>query len=391
MKVLSGNSAIAEAVKQVHPDVVVGYPITPSTSILENIASFIAAGQMDTELINAESDHSVVSACIGAAAAGGRVFNATASQGLALMHEILFIASSFRLPIVTAVTNRALSAPINIHADHSDTMAQRDCGWIQIFSENAQEAYDNVIQAFKIAEHPDVKTPVMVGLDGFITSHTMTNLLVEETAEVVDFVGKRPPAYSLLDTENPITVGSLDTPEYYFEHKVLQSQGIENARKVIKEVGKEFGDRFGRYHGYFEPYKLDDADYAVVLMNSSAGAAKELVDELRSKGERVGLLKLRVFRPFPYRELQDALAHVKAVAVLDRVLIPGTYGGPLFTEIRSALYDMETKPAVFPYIYGLGGRDISVNHFRELFRELEEISGEKVEVNLDVRFINLRE
>jgi pyruvate ferredoxin oxidoreductase alpha subunit len=391
MKVLSGNSAIAEAVKQVHPDVVVGYPITPSTSILENIASFVADGQMDIELINAESDHSAISACIGAAAAGGRVFSATASQGLALMHEILFIASSLRLPIVTAVTNRALSAPINIHADHSDAMAQRDSGWIQIFSENAQEAYDNVIQAFKIADHPEVKTPVMVGLDGFITSHTMTNVLMEKTAEISDFVGKCCPAYSLLDTDNPVTVGSLDTSDYYFEQKIHQTRGIENARKIIKEVGKEFGDRFGRYHGYFEPYKLDDADYAFVLMSSSAGAAKELVDELRSKDEKVGLLKLRVFRPFPYRELQEALSHVKAVAVLDRVLTPGTFGGPLFCEIRSALYDLEKKPYVFPYIYGLGGRDISVSHFRELFKELEEKSREKVGINAEVGFINLKD
>jgi pyruvate ferredoxin oxidoreductase alpha subunit len=395
MKVLSGNAAAAEAVRQVHPDVVVGYPITPSSSILETIASFVSNGRVDTELVNAESDHSAISACIGASAAGGRVFSASASQGLALMHEILFIASSLRLPIVTAVVNRALSAPVNIHADHSDAMAQRDCGWVQLFSENAQEAYDNIIQAFKIAEHPEVKTPVLVGLDAFITSHTMTNMLVEETAEVAEFVGKCTPAYSLLDNDNPITVGSIDTPDYYFEHKVNQLQGMENARKVIKEVGKEFGDRFSRYYGYFESYKLEDADYAVVLMSSAAGTAKEVVDELRSKGENVGLLKLRVFRPFPYRELKEKLSPLKAIAVLDRVLTPGSYGAPLFNEIRSALYglDKEKKPLVFPYVYGLGGRDITMNHFRDVFREIKEKSTEKkkVEAAAGVAFINLRQ
>jgi pyruvate ferredoxin oxidoreductase alpha subunit len=378
-------------VKQVCPDVVVGYPIAPATPILEEIASFLSNGQIDTELVNADSDHSAISACIGASAAGGRVFSATASQGLAMMHETLFIASSLRLPIVVAVANRALSAPINIHADHSDAMAQRDCGWIQIFSENAQEAYDNVIQAFKIAEHPEVKTPIMVELDGFITSHAMTNMLVEETPEIVEFIGKCNPAYSILDKDNPVTVGSIDMPDYYFEHKVNQLHGIKNARKVIKEVGKEFGDRFGRYYGYFEPYKLEDADYAVVLMNSSAGTAKELVDELRNKGEKVGLLKIRVFRPFPYQALKESLSHLKAVAVMDRVLTPGSYGGPLFNEIRSALYDLENRPFVLPYIYGLGGRDIAVNHFRNVFGEIKEKCEEKVEARTEVAFINLRD
>ncbi len=406
MKVLSGNSAAAEAVRQVHPEVVVGYPITPSTPILEKIAGFIADGQLDTGLINAESDHSAISACIGASAAGGRVFCATASQGLALMHEILFIASSLRLPIVAAVANRALSAPISIHADHSDAMAQRDCGWIQLFSENAQEAYDNIVQAFKIAEHPDVKTPVMVGMDGFITSHAMANMTLEETADIAEFVGKCTPAYSLLDNENPITVGSIDISDHYFEHKVNQLQGIQNARKVIKDVGKEFGDRFSRYYGNYESYKLEDAEYAVVLMSSSAGTAKESVDELRNKGEKVGLLKLRVFRPFPHRELKERLSHLKSIAVLDRAVSPGSYGGPLFSEIRSSLYDLENrKPLVLPYIYGLGGRDISMNHFQDVFMEIKEKSGkagantganigenavEKVEIDTNTAFVNLR-
>ena len=392
IKVLNGNAAAAEAVGQIHPDVVVGNPIAPSTPILESIASFIADGRMDTELVNAESSCSAISACIGASAAGGRVFTISSSQGLAAMHENLFIASSLRLPIVAAVTNRALSAPLNIYADHSDTMAQRDCGWIQIFSENSQETYDNMIQAFKIAEHPEVKTPVMVGLDGFITSHEMTNMRLEETNKVTEFVGKCSPMYSLLDSDNPITVGSNDTPDYYFEHKVNQLQGMENARKVIKEVGKEFGDRFSRYYGYFESYKLEDAHYAIILMSSAAGTAKEVVDELRSKGEQVGLLKIRVFRPFPSQELKMALSHVKGIAVLDRALTPGSYGGPLFNEIRAALYDLEEKiqPLVLPYVYGLGGRDISVNHFHNIFHDLEK-NIEKIEINSGLAFINLRQ
>ncbi|MCP4146509.1 MAG: pyruvate ferredoxin oxidoreductase [bacterium] len=393
MRVLSGNSAIAEAVKQVQPDVVAGYPITPSTPILEEIASFIANGHLDTEMSVVESDRSAISACIGASAAGGRVFSATASQGLASMHEMLFIASSLRLPIVMAVANRALAAPNNIHADHSDSMAQRDCGWIQLYSENPQEAYDNMIQAFKIAEHTGVKTPVMVCYDGLVTSHGRANTLTEETSEIVDFVGKCEPDYSLLDNSKPKTVGSLNSTEYYFEHKVNQQTGIENARKVIKDVGKEFGQRFGRYYGHFESYKLEDAEYALLLMNSTAGTAKELVDELRSKGEKVGLLKLRVFRPFPYRELKETLSHLKAVAVMDRAMTPGSYGGPLFNETRCAMYDQagETKTQILPYICGLGGREIEMKHFRDVFKEIEEKSRENNTIRIDTTFVNLRE
>ncbi len=389
-KVLSGNDAIAEAVRQVRPDVVTGYPVTPASPITEALAHHIANGRMDAELVNTESDHSSMSACIGASAGGGRVFTATASQGLAFMHEILFVAASLRLPIVAAVTNRALSAPINVHPDHSDAMAQRDTGWIQLFSENAQEAYDNIIQAFKIAEHPEVKTPVMVGLDGFITSHTLTNLLVEDNPEVADFVGKCQPDYSLLDHQSPVSAGSMDTPEYYFEHKVNQLQGIETARKIIKDVGKEFGHRFGRYYGNFESYKLDDADVAVVMMSSGAGTAKEVVDQLRAKGEKVGLLKLRVFRPFPHRALKERLSHLKAVAVLDRSFAPGSFGGPLFNEIRCALYDAEERPAVHPYIYGLGGRDITRQHLRDLFASLADTGRETEPVEIETGYINLR-
>ncbi len=389
MKVLTGNAAVSFAVMQLKPDVVTSCPVTPSASIIENIAVAIANGELDCEILHLESEYSAISACIGASAAGGRVFTATASRGLSLAQEALFQLASLRLPVVIAVTNRAISAPLNIFADHSDSMAQRDCGWIQIYSENPQEAYDNTVQAMKIAEHPDVRTPVMICLDGFITSHAMENVWVEERDEVVDFVDRCPPTYSLLDTDHPVTLGSVAMPDYYFEHKINQEQGIENSRKVIKEVGKEFGDRFGRYYGNFETYKLEDAEYAIVVIGSSAGTAKEVTDYLRAKNEKVGILKLRVFRPFPYKELREALDGLKAIAVLDRSMSPGGYGGPLFTEIRSALFDLDKKPVVLPFIYGLGGRDLKTKHIDEIFMGLKsfEDNGKK---EAEISFINLR-
>ncbi len=390
MKVMDGNSATAEAVKQVNPDVVVVHPITPATPIIEKIAAFVANGQMDTEIVDVESGYSAISGCIGASAAGGRVFTASASQGLVSMHEILYIAASLRLPIVAGVVNRALAAPENIYADHSDAMAERSCGWLQFFGENPQEAYDNLIQAYKVAEHMEVRTPVMVGMDAFLTSHSRENLYIEEPGEIAEFVGKFKPVFSLLDSEHPVTVGSYASLDYYFEHKVNQLQGLEGARKIIKEVGREFGDRFGRYYGYFEAYKMDDADHAAVLIGSAAGTAKETVDQLRNQGEKVGLLKLRVFRPFPYRELQETLSGLNSIAVLDRAFNAGTPGGPLYNEIMAALYDARQKPSVFPYIYGLGGRDIGVNDFVEIFQEIKEKS-KKDEFIPEVKCIGLRE
>jgi pyruvate ferredoxin oxidoreductase alpha subunit len=390
MKVMDGNSATAEAVKQVNPDVVVVHPITPATPIVEKISSFVANGQMDTEIVDVESGHSAISGCIGASAAGGRVFTASASQGLLSMHEILYITASLRLPIVAGVANRALSAPENIYADHSDAMAERNCGWLQFFCENPQEAYDNVIQAYKVAEHMEVRTPVMVCMDGFLTSHTRENLYIEETGEVDEFVGKFNPMFSLLDSEHPVSVGSNASSDYYFEHKVNQLQGMEEARKIIKEVGREFGDRFGRYYGYFEAYKLEDANHAVVLMGSAAGTAKETVDQLRNQGEKVGLLKLRVFRPFPYQELKETLSDLNSIAILDRVFNPGIPGGPLYNDIRATLYDARQKPLVFPYIYGLGGRDIGVNDIASIFKEIKEKS-ETAEFISEVKYIGLRE
>ena len=390
LKTLNGNQTIAEAVRQVDPDVLAAYPITPSTAIVETIAQFKADGQITGEFVCPESEHSAMSVCIGAASAGGRVMTATASQGLALMWEMLYIAAGLRLPIVAAIVNRSLSAPINIHGDHSDTMGARDSGWIQIYSENCQEAYDNFIQAFRIAEHLDVRTPVLVGLDGFIISHSLEVIQVEDDAKVKAFVGEYQPLYPLLDTKNKMTVGPIDFTDYYFEHKRSQIEGIENAPPVIEAVGKEFGQQFGREYGFFEEYKMDDAELCIVVMSSAAGTCKDAVDELRGEGKKIGLLKPRVFRPFPHQEIANRLKNMKAVAVLDRSSCPGAFGAPLFTEIRSSLYDYDQRPKIVNYVYGLGGRDIMVEHFKQVAEKLERIA-DIGEVDEIYGYLNLRE
>lgn len=390
LKPLNGNQTIAEAARQIDPDVVAAYPITPSTAIVETIAQFKADGLIKGEFVCPESEHSAMSVCIGAAAAGGRVMTATSSQGLALMWEMLYIAAGLRLPIVAAIVNRALSAPINIHGDHSDTMGARDSGWIQIYSENCQEAYDNFIQAFRIAEHPDVRTPVLVGFDGFIISHSTEIVQVEDDEEVRRFVGEYLPIYPLLDTSRRFTVGSIDFTDYYFEHKRSQIEGIENSPRVIEQVGQEFGQKFGRYYGFFEPYRLDDAELAIVVMSSAAGTCKDAIDELRDEGLKIGLLKPRVFRPFPYEKIAEALKDKLAVAVLDRSSSPGAFGAPLFTEIRSALYDYEKRPKIINYIYGLGGRDIKIEHFKEVAQNLVRIATTG-KIKSYVGYLNLRE
>jgi pyruvate ferredoxin oxidoreductase alpha subunit len=389
-KILNGNQTIAEATRQIDPDVIAAYPITPSTAIVETIAQFRADGNITGEFVCPESEHSAMSVCIGAAAAGGRVMTATSSQGLALMWEMLYIAAGLRLPIVAAVVNRSLSAPINIHGDHSDAMGARDSGWIQIFSENCQEAYDNFIQAFRIGGHPDVLTPVMVGLDGFIISHSSEVVEVEDDAEVKKFVGEFQPPFPLLDTSRKFSVGPIDFTDYYFEHKRSQIEGIEKSPAVIEQVGREFGQTFGRSYGFFEEYRMKDAELAIVVMSSAAGTGKDAVDELRGEGLPVGLLKPRVFRPFPHEKIGQALNRVKAVAVLDRSSSPGAFGAPLFTEIRSALYEYERRPKIVNYVYGLGGRDIKVEHFKEVARKLERIAATgKVDETLG--YLNLRD
>ena len=370
---ITGNIAIATAMKQINPDVVAAYPITPSTEIVQQFSSYVADGVVDTEYIAVESEHSAMSACIGASAGGGRVMTATSSQGLAFMWEMLYIAAGYRLPIVLVCVNRALSAPINIHCDHSDSMGARDASWIQLYAENAQEAYDNTIQAFRIAEEMDVRLPVMSCLDGFIISHSIENMTLLEDEEVRRFIGDYKPLNPLLDLENPTTVGAIDLQDYYMEHKRQQHEAMLNAKKVILNVGKEYGKLSGRSYGFFEEYRLDDADVAIVVMSSAAGTVKEIVDEYRNKGIKAGLLKPRVFRPFPAEEIADVLKNTKAVAVLDRADSFGSSGGPLFPEFRSAMYDVPKPPKMINKIFGLGGRDFGPDDVRGVFDELVAI------------------
>jgi len=368
---LTGNEAVAEAMRQINPDVVAAYPITPQTELMHTFADFVANGKVDTEMILVESEHSAMSASVGASAAGARVMTATCANGLALMWEIVYIAASLRLPIVMGVVNRALSGPINIHNDHSDSMGCRDSGWIQLYSENSQEAYDNTIMAVKIAENKNVLLPVMVTLDGFILSHTLERIEALEDKEVQDFVGEYKPQNYLLDIDNPITMGPLDLQDYYYEHKRQEIDGFDNSYAVIKSVSKEFSDLTGREYDFLELYKMDDAERAVIALGSTAGTVKYTVDMLRDKGEKVGMIKVRMFRPFPFKEIYEALKNVKAFAVMDKSVSFG-YGGPVYGEIRSTLYNYEKFIPSANYIYGLGGRDIKPASIEKVFNELKE-------------------
>ena len=389
---LTGNEAISMAMKQINPDVCAAYPITPATEVMQIFATYVADGLVDTELVTVESEHSAMSATIGAAAAGARSMTCTSSQGLALMWEMLYIAAGLRLPIVMPMVNRALSSPINIHCDHSDSMGARDAGWIQINGENGQESYDNLIQAMRIAEHPDVLLPAMVTYDGFIISHAMEPVDVYDTQDIRDFVGPYKPKYALLDIDNPITVGALDFTDYYFEHRrALAEPMLNTALKVIEEVGEEFGKKFGRKYGLFEEYKMDDAEVAIVVLGSTAGTAKVVIDELRSKGVKAGMLKIRVFRPFPYKQIAEALKNVSAVAVLDRSDALAGFGGPVFGEIRSAMYDMEKRPITVDYIYGLGGRDITLDHITSVYDDLQSIIKYGKVPTQQVKYLGVRE
>lgn len=373
---LDGNSAVAEAMRQINPDVVAAYPITPSTAIPQAFAQYMADGVVDTEFVPVESEHSAMSACIGAAAAGGRVMTATSANGLALMWEMLYIAASYRLPIVMADVNRALSGPINIHCDHSDSMGARDAGWIHLFSENAQEAYENTLQAVRIAEHTDVRLPVMVMQDGFITSHTMERVEIHDDADVKDFIGPYTPYYPLLDIDHPVTYGPLDLTDYYFEHKRAQIEGMRHATQVILEVGAEFGRVFGRTYGLFDAYRMDDADVAILVTSSTAGTARYAMDTLRAEGVRAGLIKPRVFRPFPAVELCDALRNIKAVAVMDRAVSFGAMhnGGPLWLELLAAAQLHKLNIPIVDYVFGLGGREIKPSQIEGVYRDLVVIA-----------------
>ncbi|MDO5724989.1 MAG: pyruvate ferredoxin oxidoreductase [Tissierellia bacterium] len=388
---LSGNEAVAIAMKQVEPDVLPAFPITPSTEIPQYYSNFVANGEVMTEFVPVESEHSAMSAAIGASAAGARTTTATSSCGLALMWEVLYLAASNRLPITMAVVNRALSGPININADHSDSMGARDSGWIQLYSENAQEAYDNYIQAVRIAEHPDVHLPVMVCQDGFITSHAVENLNLIETEKVKNFVGQYEPEYYLLNPEKSMSVGPYDSQHYYMEHKRLQAEAMIKSKAVIKQIAEEFEKISGRSYSFFEEYKLEDAEVAIVVLNSAAGTSKDAVDRLRAEGIKAGLLKIRMFRPFPEAEIREALKHLKAVAVMDRSEGFSAVGGPVCAEVKAAMYHSEDNaPMVINYIYGIGGRDVRVENIMEVYRELVKIV-ETGELGETYRYLSVRE
>lgn len=386
---LSGNEAVAYAMKQINPDVMGAFPITPSTEIPQYFSAYVDNGEVDTEFIAVESEHSAMSTCIGAEAAGCRAISATSSCGLIYMAEMLYVAASDRLPITLAVSCRALSGPININNDHSDVMAVRDAGWLILFAENNQEAYDNYLQAMRIGEA--VSLPIMVCQDGFITSHAIENIELEETEKVREFAGEYQPAHSLLNPSESIAVGPYSTPVYYIETKRQQAQAMMDAKEVIKKVGAEFGRLTGRTYGLIEKYMMDDAEEAIVIIGSSAGTAKEAIRELRAAGKKAGLVKIRAFRPFPAEEIAEALRNVKAFAVMDKADSFNAHCGPVYAETAAALYAQGVSgPRGISFIYGLGGRDVRVESIRRVFADLEKIA-ETGDTGETYRYLDVRE
>ncbi len=371
---MSGNEAVAHALKQINPDVMPAFPITPSTEIPQFVASMVANGEIDTEFIPVESEHSSMSAAIGASSAGARTLTATSSCGLALMWEVLYVAASNRLPILMEVVNRALSGPININAEHSDSMGARDSGWIQIYAENNQEVYDNTLQAYRISEHPDVKLPIMICQDGFITSHAVENITLVEDEAAKAFVGTYEPEHFLLKENERMAVGPYAVSPYCMEAKRAQAQAMINAKRVILEVAAEYEKISGRKYGFFESYHLEDAEYAVVAIGSACGTIKDAIDLLRKQGIKAGLLKVRVFRPFPGEEMAEALRGCKAVAIMDRCEGYNGNGGPLGAELTAAMYRAKLTAQTVNLIYGLSGRDVKVSDAEEVFRKLKALA-----------------
>ena len=399
---LNGDEAVAYAAKPADVDIVAAYPITPQTIIVERFSEYVANGEVETEFVCTESEHSAMTACLAAATTGARTFTATASAGLALMHEMLFVTSGCRAPVVMAIANRALSAPINIHGDHSDSMAERDSGWIQIYAENAQEVYDSIIQAFRTAENPEVLLPVMVCLDGFTLSHTLENVDVLPDSVVKKFVGTRQLPQVLthegktapfkLDPENPMTMGPIALPNYYFEFKRQQEEAMRNALNMIKQVHDEYAQISDRSYGdaLVEKYHLEDAEIAIICLGSTAGTVKTVIDKLRADGVKAGLLRIRTFRPLPVKEIIKALENVKAVAVMDRAMSFGGNGGPVYHEVRHVLYGADKHPYVVNYIYGLGGRDTSPEQIRKIYQDLQRII-QTQHVETPIQYVGLRE
>ena len=386
---LSGNEATAYAMRQIEPDVVAAFPITPSTEIPQYFSSYVSNGQVNTEFVAVESEHSAMSACIGAEAAGARAMTATSANGFALMWEMVHIASSSRLPIVMALVNRAISGPLNIHCDHSDAMGLRDAGWIMLMSETNQEAYDNMLMAHRIAEHKDVMLPLAICQDGFITSHAIENIELLEDDVAKNFVGQYHPEHYLLNSNENIAVGPMDLQPYLMEHKFQESLAMKNAKRVIKEVASDFEKITGRKYDLIEKYELDDADIAIVCMNSTCGTAKEQIDKLRSEGVKAGLLKIRSYRPFPDEEIAEALKNVKAIAVLDRVESLSGQGCALYTDTTSALYTANIHIPAINYVYGIGGRDTTVDDINHVFDDLKSIA-ETGDIGNPYRYLGLK-
>jgi pyruvate ferredoxin oxidoreductase alpha subunit len=399
---LNGDEAVAFAVKQCDVDVVAAYPITPQTIIVEKFSEYVANGEVQTEFVCTESEHSAMTASLTASATGARTFTASASAGLALMHEMLFVTAGSRAPVVMAVANRALSSPLNIHGDHSDSMAERDSGWLQVYVENAQEAYDSIIQAFKIAEDTGISLPIIIGLDGFTISHTLENVNVLSDELVKQFVGERVlPMVTThegkvvpfkLDPDNPMTMGPNVAPAFYFEFKRQQEEAMKNALQKIQEVNAEYAKISGRSYGdgLLDSYKMDDAEIAIVVVGSTAGTLKVIVDELRQEGIKAGVLRLRTFRPFPVEQLRNALKNLKAIAIMDKSMTPGGFGGPVFTEIRNALFDLKQRPLICSYIFGLGGRDSNPRELRRIFEDLQRVA-KTGQLDTTIRYLGLKE
>ena len=369
---LSGNEAVAEALRQINPDVMPAFPITPSTEIPQYFSKYVSDGRVETEFIPVESEHSAMSAAIGAESAGARTVSATSSAGMAYMWEELYLASANRLPICLALVNRALSGPININCDHSDSMGARDAGWIQIYAENNQEAYDNMVQAYRIAEHKDVRLPIMICQDGFITSHAVQNITLLDDEDVKNFVGEYYPEHSLLNPNETMAVGPYSVSNFYMEARRAQAEALHNAKAVVKEVADEFAKISGRQYGWFEEYRMEDVELAIVLIGSAAGTAKDAVDKLREEGKKVGLIKIRMFRPFPAAEIAEALKNVKAVGLMDRTESFNDACGPIGSEVTTALFRAKKSCETINYVYGLGGRDVRVEDIEKVFADLED-------------------
>ncbi|GAB4251024.1 MAG: transketolase C-terminal domain-containing protein [Thermoleophilia bacterium] len=388
---VTGNQAVSIAMKQIDPDVVAAYPITPQTDVVQNFSQYVANGDVKAEFVTAESEHSAMSACIGSAASGARTMTATSSAGYALMVEVCYVAASMRLPLVMTTVNRALSGPINIHCDHSDSMLGRDSGWIQIYNEDGQEAYDATVMAFPIAEHPQVRLPVMNMYDGFIISGAIGPLRPLSDEQVKEFIGEPPYFQNLLDSSNPITVGPFDGLHgWYFEQKVAQNQAMDAALDVIQEVYDRFHELSGRRYEHLMKYRMDDAEIALVVANSAAGTARPVVDRLREEGIKAGLIKVRTFRPFPVKAYAEALAGVKVVGVMDRSDSFGAPGGPIFMEVLSSLYQHGNRAPALNFIYGLGGRDVFPSNIEEAFRRLDAVAKGDAEPPRERIYLNLK-